>query len=327
MHRHKNLFDSVCSFDNVRSAAVEALRGKRRSMAGASFFCRMESELVALSRELSTGEYRHGPYSYFTITDPKERLVAAARFRDRVVHHAIVRVIEPIFENRFIEDSFACRLGKGTHAAMRRALHFARGYPYALKCDVAKYFASVDHETLISLLERVIKEDRLMALVRDILASHPVGLPIGNLTSQFFANVYLNPLDHFVKHTLRANGYVRYMDDFILFGDTRVQLQDWGGQVKAFLGSLRLQMHPTKYRLLPTVKGVDFAGYVVFSDGRVRVRASSVRRFGRRYRRMLWQVRSSRRQASDLTQSIQAWVAHASHAQSYGLRQAVLMHA
>lgn len=345
MHRHKNLFDEVCSLENMHAAAIEALRGKRSKRAGAAFLCRIENEIVDLSEEMGSGVYAHGGYNYFTITDPKERLVAAAGFRDRVAHHAIVRVMEPIFEKRFIEDSFACRRGKGTHAAMRRALHFARGYPYALKCDVARYFASVDHATLIGQLERVIGDVRLMDLVRNVLESHsdgarrewsaggdlfdvalrPRGLPIGNLTSQFFANVYLNPLDHFIKHALGVRGYARYMDDFILFGDSPAQLRDWGRRVKAFLGSLMLRMHPTKYRLMPTARGVDFAGYVVFSDGRVRVRASSVKRFDGRYRRMLWEVYSRRRRASDLTQSVQAWTAHTLHAQSYGLRRAVLM--
>jgi retron-type reverse transcriptase len=157
--------------------------------------------------------------------------VAAAPFRDRVVHHAIVRVIEPIFEKRFIEDSYACRVGKGTHAAMRRALHFARGHKYALKCDVTKYFPSIDHAVLMGLVGRVIADRRVLDLLARVLASHAdaeiqewpggaglfeyqtrrTGLPIGNLTSQFLANVYLNPLDHFVKQELGVRGYVRYM--------------------------------------------------------------------------------------------------------------------
>ena len=345
MHRHKNLFDQVCSLENMHAAAIETLRGKRSKPAGTRFLCRIEDEIVDLCREIDTGVYRHGGYNYFTITDPKERLVAAAGFRDRVVHHAIVRVIEPIFEKRFIEDSFACRRGKGTHAAMRRALHFTRRYPYALKCDVAKYFASVDHATLTGLLERVIGDKRLMDLIRNVLESHTdgvrrewkpggglfditehtLGLPIGNLTSQFFANVYLNPLDHFIKHVLRVRGYVRYMDDFILFGDSPAQLRDWGRGVKAFLQSLMLHMHPKKYRLMPTARGVDFAGFVLFSDGRVRVRSSTVKRFDRRFKRMLWEMRTKRRQASDITQRVQAWTAHTLHAQSYGLRKSVLM--
>lgn len=150
------------------------------------------------------------------------------------------------------------------------------------------------------------------------------GLPIGNLTSQFFANVYLNPLDQFAKHGLRARGYVRYMDDFLLFGDSRCQLRAWGQAVKDKLGELLLKVHPDKYRLVPTWAGVDFVGFVVFGDGRIRVRSSSVRRFDRRFRRMLWEVGGGVRRASELTASVGASRAHAEHAQSYGLRRAVL---
>jgi hypothetical protein len=150
------------------------------------------------------------------------------------------------------------------------------------------------------------------------------GLPLGNLTSQFLANVYLNPLDHFVKHDLRVRGYVRYMDDFILFGDHRAALKDFGGRVKEKLADLCLTMHPDKYSIVPTDKGVDFAGFVMFADGRIRVRSSTVRRFDRRYRRMLWEVNHKRRDPADLTMRVRAWGAHVAHAQSYGLRSDVL---
>jgi retron-type reverse transcriptase len=344
VHRHKQLFEQVCSFDNLYAAARKALCGKRTRPPGAAFFGDLEKELVGLHQELSGGIYQHGGYHYFLIHEPKERLVAAAPFRDRVVHHAIVRVIEPIFENRFIEDSFACRQCKGTHAAMRRALHFARGHRYALKCDVSKYFPSIDHEVLMGLVGRVIGDRRLLELLGRILGTHadgeapewPAGgglfdyrlrrrgLPIGNLTSQFLANVYLNPVDHLVKHDLRVKGYVRYMDDFVLFGDDRAALRACGAKIREKLTELRLRMHPDKYRLVPTNEGVDFAGFVVFADGRIRVRSSSVRRFDRRYRQLRWEVNHKLRLPADLTMRVRAWGAHAAHAQSYGLRAAVL---
>ncbi|MEI8197874.1 MAG: RNA-directed DNA polymerase, partial [Phycisphaerae bacterium] len=230
------------------------------------------------------------------------------------------------------------------HAAMRRALHFARGHRYALKCDVSKYFPSIDHEVLLGLVERVVGDARLLTLLRGILGSHtdrveqewtqggglfdyrtlPKGLPIGNLTSQFLANVYLNPLDHFVKHDLRVGGYVRYMDDFILFGADRQVLREQGRRVKAKLGELRLRMHPDKYRLVQTADGVDFAGFVVFANGRIRVRAASVRRFDRRYRRLLWEAKHTRLPLADVSMRVQAWGAHVAHAQSYGLRSTLL---
>jgi len=344
MHQHRHLFERICALENLIAAAKAALRGKRMRLPGAAFFADFEKEVFALHDELWVGTYRHGGYTYFTIHEPKERLVAAAPFRDRVVHHAIVRIIEPIFERRFIEDTFACRRGKGSHAAMRRAAEFARRWPCALKCDVRKYFPSIDHQVLMRLLQRVIADPRLMALIGALLGTHADGqrqqwtpggdlfdvqvfnrgLPIGNLTSQFFANVYLNPLDHFVKHELRVKGYVRYMDDFLLFGNDRTALRRQGREVRDKLAELRLEIHPDKYRLTPTAAGVDFAGFVVRADGRIRVRSSSVRRFDRRYKRMLWNLRRHRTKAARITQSVRAWVAHASHAQSNGLRRSVL---
>lgn len=342
MKRHKHLFDEVCSWENVLAASRAALRGKRRGHAAARFFAEQEKEVVALVEELRGGTYRHGAYHYFTIHEPKERLVAAAPFRDRVVHHAVVRVLEPIFEGRFIEDSFACRRGKGTHAAMRRAAEFAQRFPWALKCDVQRYFPSIDHGLLLGLLRRVVGDARLLGLIEEIVGSHrdaveqtwgadllevtlrPRGLPIGNLTSQFFANIYLNQLDHFVKHTLRVRGYVRYVDDFILFGHNRAELRAWGAEVRAYLAGLHLRIHPDKCRLGPTRFGVDFAGFVVFADGRRRVRAANVRRFRRRLRRMLWEARTGQRPVREIGVRVRAWVAHAAHAQSWRLRRAVL---
>ncbi len=291
---------------------ADALRGS--SDKGAPAFASGSSWSTKSARCTTSslsGTYRHGSYTYFTIYEPKERLVAAAPFRDRVVHHAIVRVIEPIFERRFIEDSFACRRGKGTHAAMRRSAQFARRFPYALKCDVRKYFPSIDHGILLNELARMIADERLLMLIAvdpghtrrryspEMAAGgelfdvqfHKVGLPIGNLTSQFFANVYLNPLDHFVKHELRVKGYVRYLDDFVLFGHDR---KACGGTARRFAKRWRrcnLKCTRISIGSCPRAAALTSLDSVVFADGRVRVRSSSVRRFDRRYKRLLWEVR------------------------------------
>jgi retron-type reverse transcriptase len=342
--RYFNLFDDIASMRNLHRAAIEGMKGKRGKATAAAFFANMEEELPRLHQELTTGTYCHGPYTYFRIYEPKERLVAAAGFRDRVVHHALVRVIEPLFEKRFIEDSFACRRGKGTHAGMRRAAQFARRFPYALKCDVRKYFPHIDHGVLLAQLGRVIGDDGVLGLCEHVLASHrdgeryevpvggnlfdlkafPLGLPIGNLTSQFWANVYLNPLDHFVKHELRCRGYVRYMDDFLLFGNDRAELRRQGKAVKEKLGELQLEMHPNKYCLLPTRRGVDFCGFVVFADGRVRVRTETARRFQRRHAARLRAVARGEEVVETVTASVRAWIGHVQHAQSWNLRRAVL---
>ena len=345
MKRHKHLYEQVCSFENLHAAAIKALKGKRRKRPGSAFFAEMEDSLMALREELLSGSYHHGGYNYFQIHEPKNRTVAAAAFRDRVVHHAIIRVIEPLFEPRFIEDSYACRTNKGTHAGMRRAAAFARRYPYALKCDIRKYFEHIDHEILAGLLGRVIGDRPLLDLLAGILASHadgqrvivregglPLfdyrvvrrGLPIGNLTSQFAANVYLDPLDQFVKHDLRVKGYVRYMDDFLLFSDDRGQLREWGRAVRERVESLRLEIHSDKYRLLRCDCGVDFCGFVVFANGRIRVRRQTVRRFHRRYRVKLAAVNARIGDVESLARSVAAWCGHVRHAQSWRLRWAVL---
>ena len=258
--------------------------------------------------------------------------------------YALVRVIQSLFERRFIEDSFASRPGKGTHAAMRRASQFAQRFEYALKCDVQKNFPSIDQSVLIALVGRVVGDERLLASIATVLETHhdsvrqqrnaggdlldvqlhKCGLPIGNLTSQFLANVYLDSLDQFVKHELRVKGYVRYLDDFLLFGDERRQLKEQGQRVKEKLAALHLRMHPDKYRLIPTRCGVDFVGFVVRSDGHIRVRTATAHRFQARFRAMRWEVSQRQRSAASLTTSVKAWGAHVKHAHSKGLRRAVL---
>jgi hypothetical protein len=342
--RHKQLWGKVVSLENLKDAAGDAMRGKRGKRAGAAFFQRWETEVVRLARELEDGSYLPGDYHYFTIHEPKERVVAAAPFRDRVVHHALVRVLEPLFEPRFIEDSYACRAGRGTHAGMRRALHFAKRFPYALKCDIRRYFPSIDQGLLRGKIARVVGDRKVMGLVDVTLNSHGErvekewpcggdlfdvverrkGLPIGNLTSQFFANIYLDGFDHFVKQELRVKGYLRYVDDFLLFGESAPELRRLGVRCREFLDAERLEIHPDKYRLIPTAHGVDFCGYVVRADGRVRVRSSNARRFRKRYVRLRREVSRGWGDPADLTASVRAWIAHAAHAQSWGLRLRVL---
>lgn len=319
------------------------MRGKRGKVAGARFFRDWEKECVRLQDELLGGGYRPGKYQYFTIHEPKERRVAAAPFRDRVLHHALVRVLEPIFEKRFLEDSYACRKGKGTHAGVRRALQYAANYPIALKCDLRAYFASIDHEILIRQIGRVVGDVRVLDLCALVVGSHQDGvsqtwpgselfevrersrgLPVGNLTSQFFANIYLDGMDHFIKQELRIPGYVRYVDDFVLFGRTAQEVKTWGRRVGGYLVGLKLELHPDKVRVCRTEKGVDFCGFVVRADGRVRVRRASVRRFARRLKRMKWQLARGEIRAARMTAGVKSWVAHVSHGQSWHLRSVVL---
>lgn len=230
MNRHKHLFDAVTSFANLLSASRKARRGKRDKAAVARFEYDLESELLRLQDELKSGRYCPGEYHTFWIEDPKHRLISAAPYPDRVVHHALCNVLEPIFDRTFIHDTYACRAGKGTHAAIKRFQLFARSNRYVLKCDVQKYFPSIDHEILLEEISRKLGCKKTMALIRRILEnSNPQeealhyfpgddlftplerrrGIPIGNLTSQLFANLYLNRFDHFVKEELRQKCYLR----------------------------------------------------------------------------------------------------------------------
>lgn len=320
------------------------LKGKRMSREGARFSARWEDEVCRLLHELESGNYRPGPYHYFTIHEPKERIVAAAPMRDRVVHHALVQILEPLFEPRFIEDSYACRKGKGTHAGMRRAAQFAQKYPWAIKCDLKRYFPSIDHDLLRQAICRVVGDERILEVVDSILDSHRdsqrvwwpeggelfdvrtsrVGIPIGNLTSQFFANIHLDAFDHFVKQELRVKGYVRYVDDFVMFGKNRAEVRAFGESAREWLSAYRLTLHPDKYRVCRTADGVDFCGFVVRDDGRIKVRSASARRFQRRFRELRWRAGRGEIPTSDVTDSVCAWIGHAEHAQSWRLRRAVL---
>lgn len=238
MKIYKHLYPHLYTWENLEAAYRKARKGKRKYEPAADFEYAWESQLLRLQEELATQTYRPGPYHNFYIHEPKRRLISAAPFRDRVVHHALCRVIEPIFERRFIHDSYANRKGKGTHRALDRCTTFARRYRYVLQCDIKHHFPAIDHAVMRRILAKPIACPDTLALIDKILASglgvlseeykmvyfpgddltaalRPRGLPIGNLTSQFWSNCYLNPLDHFVKRELNCQAYERYVDDLL----------------------------------------------------------------------------------------------------------------
>lgn len=341
MKRLKDLYPRVCDFSNLLLAAQKALRGKRRQHAPARFSLDIEKELCDLEDELRSKTYTPGPYHEFEVLDPKRRLVSAAPFRDRVVHHALCNVIEPIFEPTFIFDSYACRKAKGTHAAADRATRFARASKYVLQCDVSDYFASIDHEVLLGLLSRKIGCADTMWLIQRILGSgggrvsRPAyypgddlftpfdrarGLPLGNQTSQFFANLYLNRADHIAKEELGVRRYIRYVDDMLMFADDKGRLWEALSGLEAGLTSLRLRLNPRKTRLQPVEQGFGFLGYRIFPDHR-RLQKENGFRFRRRLRRMADDFTAGRRTLDEINPSIQSWIGHASHADTWGLRR------
>jgi retron-type reverse transcriptase len=340
MRRVGNLWPRLVSLENLFEAAHKAALGKRSRPDVSRFLMSLEPEVHRLRRELLEGSYHPGTYRTFTIHEPKPRRISAAPFRDRVVHHALTQVIEPVFERRFTADSYACRTGFGSHRALQAAQRAARVYPYVLKCDVRKYFPSIDFEILKSQLREAIKCQPTLQLADLIIdGSNPQeeaaayfpgddlfspyerrrGLPLGNQTSQFFANVYLNPLDHFVKRVLKTDTYIRYVDDFLLFGHEKVELNMARREVEGFLAGLRLRIHPGKSRVYAVRDGVSFLGWRIFPD-RSRLARANVTRFKRRLRRLQEDFADGRIELAGIRARVIAWIAHAAHGDTWRLR-------
>jgi len=247
MKSYKHLFEKIASFENLLFAAKQAQKGKKMKHNVSEFNFGLEGEILKLQEELRSQAYMPGKYRHFYVNDPKRRLISAAPYRDRVVHHAFCNVIEPLFDRTFIYDSYACRAGKGTHKAINRCQRFVRANKYVLQCDIRKYFPSVNYRILLSIITRKIRDKKVMWLAELIInsvscltservgglaglpayrhtglqANPQTGIPIGNLTSQFFANLYLNELDYFVKFDLGEKHYLRYMDDFLIFSKNK----------------------------------------------------------------------------------------------------------
>lgn len=252
----KNLWDQIIAWDNLLLAAKEASRYKRWHFEVMRFNADLEENLFTIQEQLAEGSWRPGVYREFEVYEPKRRAVHAPPFADRVVHHALVQIIGPYFERRFIDQSFACRKNKGTHAASRYLTFMLRSasdiypQPFCLKADISKYFLAINHDILLAIISRVIGDERTLALVWNLVsrcANFPNGrgLPLGSLTSQLFANIYLDQLDHFVKSKLRVRFYARYMDDFIILAGDKPWL--WGllAQIREFVEErLALTLNP-----------------------------------------------------------------------------------
>ena len=343
MKRHSNLWPQVIAFDNLLRASRLAQKGKRFRLNVLAFNHCLEQELQQLQAELKTLTYQPGGYRTFRIRDPKPRMISAAPYRDRVVHHALCNVIVPLLDRSLIHDTYANREGYGTHRALHQFTGWARQYRYCLQCDISKYFPSIDHEILKTLLRKHLKCPDTLWLIDTIIdASNeqmPVidyfpgddlltpalrrrGLPIGNLTSQFFANLYLSPFDHFVKRQLKLKQYLRYVDDFAGFSDDWQELADAQLAMEDYLATLRLKMHPIKSQLFETRHGANFVGFRILPD-RIRVRNDNVRRARRRLKSLQQQYAAGDIDLELLVQRLQSWEAHLKHGDTYRLRQRV----
>lgn len=272
---NSDLFFKLCSSGHLFATWRKFSKGKHGKPDVQLFERHLEQNIFELQEQLKTGQYKHGSYEPFIVHDPKRRQIHKASVVDRLVHQAVSDIIEPFFESRFIFDSFSCRKGKGTHAAVRRSRQFLRQASanntrtvYGLKCDIRQFFASVEHQKLLNMLSIQIKDEKIIELLRKIISSFEVepgkGIPLGNVTSQLFANVYMHELDWFVKHELREKYYIRYCDDFIIISTDQQHLLELVEPITIFLDTnLRLRLHPNKVILRSWGQGIDFLGYML----------------------------------------------------------------
>lgn len=310
--------DNIISIKALFAAWQKFSRGKKSRKDVAFYQKNLRQNLTMLHALLKSGRYKHHSYQGFIIHDPKQRQIHKATVQDRVIHQAIVTAIEPIFEKRFIHDSYSCREGKGTHAGVIRLMSFLRKAScndtkkvYVLKCDIRKYFASIDHEVLLNLISRCIQDEAILELIRTVILSHGSetgkGIPLGNITSQLFANIYLHELDWYAKQTLRIKYYVRYCDDFAIVSSDKDYLVGLVEHIRRFLkDKLLLDLHPNKISIRSWNQGVDFLGYVLRPD------SMTLRTKTRQ--RMLMRVNGK---------NIDSYLGLCSHADAYHLSQLV----
>ena len=310
-------------------------RGKRKKRDVQVFELRLEDNLFRLHRDLKNKRYKHGQYVGFYIRDPKVRHIHKAGVRDRIVHHALFKYINPIFEPTFIADSYSARIDKGTHKGVERLSVFAQkvfqthGKCFVLKCDIRKFFPTIDHKIMIEIIDRRIKDPDAMWLIKIILGSFSSefsgnglkGAPIGNLTSQLFANIYMNEFDQFIKHDLGVKYYIRYTDDFVIVHQDRNYLLELQNKIADFLdANLKLSLHPDKVSIRKYRQGIDFLGYVNLPKARV-LRTKVRHRLFRKLKQRVEEFRAGEITEEILLRSFDSYLGVLSHADSYELEQ------
>lgn len=327
------LYEQIYQFENILAAAYQCRKGKAKNKSTLDFFNNLEENVIQIQNELMWNEFTVSPYRHFFVFEPKRRLISAPTFYDRVVHRAIYNIIEPICDKTYIYDSYACRRDKGAHKGADRAQAMIRkverqgGKAYVFKADIYRYFSSIDHEILKKLIAIKIKCTRTQALLNYIIDHSPsdgedVGIPLGNLTSQVFANIYLNELDRFMKHTLKIKNYCRYMDDFVVILDNKEELNRIRHLAEDFVNNeLKLKFN-SKTQVFPIGKkngrALDFLGYRMYGDHRF-LRKSSVKRIKRKISKYRKQYAAGELSVLEVQLKIQSWVGHASHANSHNL--------
>lgn len=323
-------FENIISIDNLLSAWREFIRGKRKRRDVQEFSLALMENIFQLHHDLKSLTYRHGGYQAFKINDPKPRDIHKASVRDRLLHHAIYRILYPFFDKTFIADSYSCRVSKGTHKAIGRFREFAQKTSknntrtcWALKCDIRKFFANIDHDILLNILKQYIPDEKIICLLENVIDSFSPGLPLGNLTSQLFVNVYMNKFDQFMKHRLKAQYYIRYADDFVIFSENKEWLEKLIGLIKEFLRQeLKLELHPDKIFIKTVASGVDFLGMVNFSDYRV-LRTKTKRRMFKKISGRYDELRNKTISEESFDQSLQSYFGMLKHCHGHKIEKMI----
>jgi retron-type reverse transcriptase len=342
MKTYRGLYDRLSSLENLELAFKKARKRKTLKPCVQEFEKGLDENLRELHEDLASKTYRPLPLKTFILRDPKTRCISVSDFRDRVVHHAICNLLEPIFEQQFIHDSYANRKGKGVLSALDRFDQFKRKVSrngtrvkhaqvrgFVLKADVKHYFDTVDHERLLGIIGKKVQDRDVLDLIWKIIKNHEgrqpgKGMPLGNLTSQFFANVYLNELDWFVKHELKVKCYIRYVDDFVILHQSARRLREWKDAINEFLRrELLLVLHPQKSSIHPLGHGVDFLGFRCFYHFRL-LRRRNIRKMLGRLEDFKELCRYGKMEPWKLLESLQGWNAYAMHANTYKLRRAIM---
>ncbi|MFH0956105.1 MAG: reverse transcriptase/maturase family protein [Candidatus Falkowbacteria bacterium] len=331
-------FEDVISVENLLEAWKEFIRGKKHKRDVGEFSLRLMDNIMSLHNDLFNHTYKHGGYQAFKINDPKPRDIHKASVRDRLLHHAIYRILYPFFDKTFIPDSYSCRLNKGTHKAVNKFREFVRKSSknkirtcWALKCDIRKIFANIDHKILIRILREYIPDENIIWLLENVTGSFTsprpllgkekgnatIGLPLGNLTSQLFVNIYMNKFDQFVKHKLKANYFIRYADDFIIFSENKKWLEKQIGLIRKFLRyELKLELHPDKIFIKTVASGIDFLGMINFSDYRV-LRTKTKRRMFKKINKKQETWQGGLISEESFNQSLQSYFGMLKHCNGY----------
>ena len=345
MKTHKNLYKQLCSIENLELAYENAKKGKSKKQAVIEFDKNKEENLIELHKELVNLTYQPRSLKRFIVRDPKTRTIHASAFRDRIVHHMLVNILEPIFEKIFIYDSYASRKDKGTHIAIARFDEFKRKVSqngtimgggvsknqvqgYVLKSDISRYFDNVDHEILLNIIKKKVKDGKIIWLTRKILNNFNTftkgkGMPLGNYTSQFFANVYLNELDYFIKHELKVKYYIRYVDDFVILHRSRKRLEHLREKIIDFLKEIKLNLHQQKSEIIPLQKGITFLGYRIFYHYKL-LRKRNRSHFLRKFEKRLQLYKEGLISDKQLIENLQGWFGYAQWADTYSFRKEIV---